>query len=135
MASQTLPVLNPRKNMFLTYLLIGLTILFTIIGQLLVKSGMNIVGGFPGQVKAFFPYLLKAFTNWKVVLGLVCAVVAAICWMGAVAKTDISFAYPFMALNIVLVLALSPLFFHESIKWTQWIGVAVVCIGLIITTR
>lgn len=121
--------------MAITYLLIALTILFTIIGQLLVKAGMNHVGGFPALAKAYPAYLLKAFTNWQVLLGLVCAVVASICWMGTMAKSEISFAYPFMALNIVLVLALSPIFFKETIKWTQWMGVVVVCLGLIITTR
>lgn len=121
--------------MAFTFVLIAFTILFTVSGQLLVKAGMQKVGGLPDQAKLFIPYLLKAFTNWKVLLGLICAVVAAICWMGALAKTDISFAYPFMALAIVLVLALSPLFFKENIKWTQWIGVAIVAVGLFITTR
>lgn len=121
--------------MAFTFVLIALTILFTVVGQLLVKAGMLKVGGFPNQAKAFLPYLLKALTNWKVLLGLICAVIAAICWMGALAKTDISFAYPFMALAIVLVLAVSPLFFKESIKWTQWMGVLIVAAGLFITTR
>jgi drug/metabolite transporter (DMT)-like permease len=132
---KVLPANQPRRNMASTYILIALTILFTVGGQLLVKAGMDKVGGFPSQVKSFLPYLWKAFTNWKVFLGLVFAIIASICWMGAVAKTDISFAYPFMALAIVLVLAFSPVLFKESIKWTQWVGVATVCIGLIITTR
>jgi drug/metabolite transporter (DMT)-like permease len=121
--------------MLTTYILIGLTILFTVGGQLLVKGGMTKVGAMPQQSKAIFSYVWKALTNWMVFLGLVFAVVAAICWMGAVSNTNISFAYPFMALAIVLVLAFSPVLFKESIKWTQWVGVAIVCIGLIVTTR
>ena len=39
-------------------------------------------------------------------------------------------AYPFMALAIVLVLALSPLVFGEQVPVIRWFGVLIVCIGL-----
>ncbi len=124
-----------KRNNMITFVLIGLTILFTVTGQLLVKSGMMKVGSFPTDVNAISRFLWKSVTNWKVILGLICAVVAALTWMGAVSTSNISFAYPFMALAIVLVLVLSPVLFHETIKWNNWVGVLVVCIGLIITTR
>jgi drug/metabolite transporter (DMT)-like permease len=67
--------------------------------------------------------------------GLFFAVIASIMWMNALSLSDISFAYPFMALAIVLVLALSPLVFKEFVPWTRWLGVIVVCIGLWIASR
>ncbi len=119
----------------MAYILIGLTILFTVGGQLLVKYGMTQVGKFPSSGSQILTFLWKALTNWKVFLGLLLAVFAAVAWMGAVSLSNISVAYPFMGLAIVLVLALSPIFFNESVRLTQWIGVLIVCTGLFITTR
>jgi len=117
------------------YIFIGLTILFTVCGQLLVKSASFEFGPFPKDLTGVFQFLIRAFTNIKLLTGLFCAVIASIMWMNALSLSDISFAYPFMALAIVLVLALSPFVFKEFIPWTRWLGVAVVCIGLWIASR
>ena len=117
------------------YIFIGLTILFTVCGQLLVKSASFEFGPFPKDLSMLIQFLIRAFTNIKLLAGLFCAVIASIMWMSALSLTDISFAYPFMGLAIVLVLALSPLVFKEIVPWTRWLGVAVVCIGLWIASR
>ena len=75
-------------------------------------------------------YLVSALTNASVFIGLGCAVVAALSWTIAVSRTDLSFAYPFMGLAIVLVLALSGVLFGESVIAGRWIGVVIVCVGL-----
>ena len=117
------------------YIFIGLTILFTVCGQLLVKSASFEFGPFPKDLTMLFQFLIRAFTNIKLLAGLFSAVIASIMWMSALSLTDISFAYPFMGLAIVLVLALSPLLFKEIVPWTRWLGVAVVCVGLWIASR
>lgn len=117
------------------YIFIALTILFTVCGQLLVKSASAQFGHIPGKITEIIPYLIRAFTNLKLVAGLGCAVIASIMWMSALSLVDISFAYPFMGLAIVLVLALSPLIFKETVPWTRWLGVLVVCLGLWITSK
>lgn len=119
----------------LVYAFIAGTILFTVLGQLSLKAGMIEVGAVPSDAKALVPFLWAAFTNWKVVFGLASAVMAAILWMGAVSRSDISFAYPFMALAIVLVLALSGVVFGEQVSLGRWLGVLVVCLGLVIAAR
>src|SRR5436305_5922095 len=92
-----------KRNM--SYLLIAATIAFTVAGQLLVKAGMMEVGSLPSRLDEAWGFMFHALINIKVVLGLTSAVVAALCWTAAVSVSDISFAYPFMALAIVLVLA------------------------------
>ena len=119
----------------MTYALIAATIGFTVAGQLLVKAGMLQVGSMPAEMQAIPAFLLQALTNLKVVGGLALAVAAALAWMGAVSLSDISFAYPFMALAIVLVLALSGVVFGETVPWTRWLGVLIVCLGLVVTAR
>jgi multidrug transporter EmrE-like cation transporter len=115
-------------------LFIVLTIAFTVAGQLLVKQGVlevGTVGGAGGLPRL----VLRAITNVKVVLGLALAVLAAISWLVALSRSDLSFAYPFMGLAIVLVLALSGLIFDERVPITRWLGLALVCAGLWLSSR
>jgi drug/metabolite transporter (DMT)-like permease len=119
----------------MSYILIAATIAFTVAGQLLVKAGMTEVGSLPASLGEVGSFVFQTLTNLKVVLGLASAVLAALCWTGAVSVSDISFAYPFMALAIVLVLALSGLLFRETVPLARWIGVGIVCVGLIVAAR
>ncbi len=124
-----------EKPKMTVYLFIGLTILFTVFGQLLVKSASADFGQLPGRLSEVLPFLISAFSNIKLLAGLGSAVIASIMWMIALSMSDISFAYPFMGLAIVLVLALSPLIFKEVVPWTRWLGVLIVCLGLWITSK
>ena len=124
-----------EKPKMTVYLFICLTILFTVFGQLLVKSASAEFGQLPGRLSEVLPFLIRAFTNIKLLAGLGSAVIASIMWMIALSMSDISFAYPFMGLAIVLVLALSPLIFKEVVPWTRWLGVLIVCLGLWITSK
>jgi drug/metabolite transporter (DMT)-like permease len=119
----------------LALVFIFLTVGFTVLGQILVKQGMLAVGKSPAAPAALPGFALAALTNVRVVLGLSCAVVAALAWIVAISHADLSFAYPFMGLAIVLVLALSPLIFGERILVMRWLGVLVVCAGLWIAAR
>ena len=124
-----------EKPKMTAYIFIALTILFTVCGQLLVKSASAEFGQVPARLSEVIPFLIKAFSNIKLLVGLGFAVIASITWMSALSMSDISFAYPFMGLAIVLVLALSPLIFKETVPWTRWLGVLVVCLGLWITSK
>jgi drug/metabolite transporter (DMT)-like permease len=96
---------------------------------------MSQVGPFPDQLVNLFSFVIRSLTNFKVISGLVLAFLAALAWIGTLSISDISFAYPFMGLAIVLVLTLSGLLFGEPLPITRWIGVAIVCLGLIIVAR
>ena len=112
-----------------------LTIVFTVFGQLLVKQGMREVSASLTPGAALAQLLGSALTNFKVILGLGSAVIAAMSWMVALSHSDLSFAYPFMGLPIVLVLALSGALLGEVVPVTRWLGVGIVCVGLLIAAR
>ena len=114
---------------------IGACVLFTVIGQLLIKYGMLQLGATSSEAKSLTLFYLKVLFHPAIFFGLFCAVLAALSWMGALAKCELSFAYPFMGLAIVLVMALTPLFFGENVSRSQWIGVGLVCAGLWMASR
>ncbi len=114
---------------------IFLTIAFTVTGQLLVKKGMLQVGASPGHLGLLPRFLWRAFTNIYVIIGLICAFLAALAWTVAISRTALSVAYPFISLGLVLVLAMSGVFFGETVPLNRWIGVVIVCIGIAIAAR
>ena len=116
-------------------LLIGSTIVLTVAGNLLIKAGMVEVGVLPDDLSEYPGFLFQALTNLKVILAMSLAFLAAVSWMGAISMTDISLAYPFMSLAVVLVLLLSGILFEEAVPLNRWIGVVIVCIGLIVASR
>ena len=116
-------------------LFIGATVILIVSGQLLLKAGVNGLEVELASLSDVPAFLLGLALNVKVVAGLFCAFAAAITWMIVLSKVDISFAYPFMALPIVAVLALSGVLFNEHVSIMRWIGVLVVCLGLILSAR
>lgn len=50
-------------------------------------------------------------------------------------KFDLSFAYPFMSLSFVLVLALSVLLFGETLTLGKVVGITFIIIGVFATAK
>ena len=130
--------MNSTKTAVSTILPIFTTSLLTVLGQLLVKVGMIEVisnSNRPVAPDKTARIILSTLTNVKVVAGLSCAVLAALSWLIVMSKCTLSFAYPFTALSLVLVIAMSGIVLKEPVPANRWIGVAIVCIGIIIASR
>jgi multidrug transporter EmrE-like cation transporter len=117
------------------YVYIFGTILFTIVGQLLLKWQMAKVGQLPNPLGAKLLFLLTCFINPFIIIGFVSALVASLCWMAAMTKFDLSYAYPFMSLSFVLVLVLSAFLFNEPITVYKILGLGLIVAGIIVGTR
>ena len=74
------------------------------------------------------------FNPW-IISGLGAGFLAMLCWLAAMTKFELSYAYPFMSLAFVLVLILSALLFHESVTITKILGLMFVVAGIIIASR
>lgn len=119
----------------MAYLCIALTILFTVYGQLVLKWQATLVmaGSAPGSGQ--LQYIFRMLTNMWVLSGLAAAFLASLCWMLAVSRLQLSKAYPFMALNFVLVgLAAVPLF-GEFFTWPKAVGLALIVLGIVLSSQ
>lgn len=109
------------------FLYIAGCIVFTILGQILVKKGAVELKG----VSSVYAYMLNIY----LITGISSAGLAAVSWIKALQYYDLSYAYPFMSLSFPCVALLSALVFGEVIKMNQWIGLAVLLAGLYIGSR
>jgi multidrug transporter EmrE-like cation transporter len=116
----------------MAYLCVVLTVVLTVVGQLLLKwQASSWVTS--GQRTGLWRYLLTMLANPWVLCGLTAAFGASLCWMLAVSKLPLHKAYPFMALNFVLVGWFSSRLFGEPYTVSQAVGAALIVLGVIVS--
>jgi len=120
---------------FHDHLYIFATIAFTVYGQLILKWRMVQLGEMPIASAEKFKFLITAVFDPAIFSGFVAAFLASLAWMAAMTKFELSYAYPFMSLNFVIVLVLSAWLLHEPLTMNKTIGILLIIVGTIIASR
>src|SRR4051812_25786235 len=113
------------------FLFIGLTLAFTVYGQLVMKSRAMSASSV-GDSK--LQYLAVMFTDVLVLSALAAGVLAAFFWMLALERPDIGFGYPFMALSFVLAPLAAAFLFNEPLTSGQTIGLLLIVAGVTVSS-
>lgn len=117
------------------YLFITGTVLLTVYGQIVIKWQVGQAGPMPASLDGRIGYLTHLLLNPWVISSLTAAFLAFLCWVGAMTKFQLSYAYPFTSASFALVLILSALLFQESITVAKILGLAFIIIGIVIASR
>jgi multidrug transporter EmrE-like cation transporter len=103
-------------------------------GQTMIKLGVS----HPGATDAtsnLGSLLFLILRSPYILLGLGLYGVGALAWIAVLARLDLSIAYPFLALNFVLVALVSYAALGESIPILRWMGILVICAGIFLVAR
>lgn len=117
----------------MAYVCVAMTVILTVYGQLVIKWRVGLAGAFPEEFAARAQFLLSLLANPWVASGLAAAVLAAMSWMVALTRLQLSHAYPFMGLAFAFVLLLSGVLLGESLTWQKVVGVALIAGGVILS--
>ncbi len=116
--------------------IIGISVILAALGQVLLKAGMSVrsvqvaaQSGTPVQ------FAIAVVTSWLVWVGLVVFGLSVLTWLVVLSKVEVSTAYPFAALGMVLTATLGYLAFGESMGITKIAGIALICMGVILVAR
>ena len=71
-----------------------------------------------------------AATNWQVLGGLALYALGAILWLLVLARSDVSFAYPFVALGFIITMVLGWAILGESLGAARLIGTLLIVAGV-----
>ena len=100
---------------------------------------MLLVGEQAGFLPADFSqkviFLTRLLLDPWVISGMMAAFLAGIFWLAALTKLELSYAYPFMSVAFVLVLIFSALLFHETVTAPKVLGMLLIIVGIIVTSR
>ncbi|MBI5699051.1 EamA family transporter [Candidatus Saganbacteria bacterium] len=115
------------------YLILVVSVLLAIVGQLLMKQGMNQFGRFP--IAQIIQNVIPMFLNPWVFAGLVAFGISSIFWLAVLSRLPLSLAYPMVSLAYVVVTFASIILFKEHVSLVRWIGVLVICSGVFLISR
>ena len=79
--------------------------------------------------------LLVPIEHPFILISLLTVVTGGILWIIAMSKFELSFIYPFMSINYVMIMVGSQLFLHESVSLVRYLAVIFIGIGLIFISR
>jgi len=111
------------------------TIVFTVYGQLIIKWQVAQAGILPVAITGKIWFLLRLLLNPWIISGIVITFLGGLCWMAAMTKFELSYAYPFMSLAFVLVLGLSVVLFQETLTFPKILGMILIIMGIFIGSR
>jgi len=111
------------------------TIIFTVYGQIVLKWRIISYGSLPLITSEKILFILKLFLDPYILSGFLSAFIAALFWMAAMTVYDISFAYPFMSLNFILVLFFGAYFFGDTVSFGKVLGLIMIVSGLVISVK
>lgn len=121
---------------YVTPALIGAAVVIGAGGQFLLKAGMDRAGRVESVAQALSPqYLMNAFSHWQVPVAIVLYALGAILWMAVLSRERVSFAYPFLGLTYLLVMAGGALLFREPIRPGGVIGTVLIAVGVVLVAR
>jgi multidrug transporter EmrE-like cation transporter len=116
----------------MSYVYVFLTVVLTVYGQLVIKWQVLAAGAFPEAPGEKMLFLARLLINPWIVSALAAALAAAVTWMAAMTKLDLSHAYPFLSTVFVLVPVASVLMFNEPVTTPKIVGLALIVAGIAI---
>lgn len=123
-----------REKMMQHWWLILLSVLCGVAGQTVIKIGVSQPGA-ADAAAGFIPLVAMILRSPMVLLGLVLYGLGALAWIAVLARMDLSVAYPFLALNFILVTISSQFLLGENVPGLRWVGVLIICSGILLVAR
>ena len=119
----------------MSYVYLGSSILLMVYCQLVIKWQVTGAGAFPEAFADKIWFLARLLVNPWVISALAAAFLAALSWMAALTRLELSHAYPIMSLSFVLVVLASAWLLHEPLTVAKVAGVALICAGVAIGSQ
>jgi drug/metabolite transporter (DMT)-like permease len=102
------------------------------VGDLMLKRGMSQ----NGAVQLTGPGIAHAFrltvTNETIWVGIVFLTGFMVSYMTVLSWADYSYVMPAGAFGYALLTLMAVLFLHESVSPRRWVGVALICVGVLL---
>ncbi len=106
---------------------IALPILLTSVGEFILKHQLNfLVGSMAGGIHIMNPGVL---------LALATITSGGILWVIAMSKYELSFLYPFMSINYLVIIVGSQLLLKEAVSPFRYLAMGLIVTGLIFISR
>ena len=101
-------------------------------GDLLLKRGMTQIGAVEISAAGLRHALFLTVTNGTIWLGIFFLAGFMISYMTVLSWADYSYVMPAGAFGYALLTLLAVVFLHEHVSPRRWIGVVLICVGVLL---
>ena len=114
---------------------LSVSIFMGVFAQLLMKYGMiNLkkTAGYHKHIVSIniIKILFIIFTDKFVAAGIVLYLISMFFWIKVLSKIDLSVAYPFVSIGIIITVILAALTLGESVPLMRWFGIFITLCGV-----
>jgi uncharacterized membrane protein len=102
------------------------------VGDLLLKRGMSTIGAVHFTASGLGHAFGLTVTNPIIWLGILFLMGFMICYMTVLSWADYSYVMPAGAFGYAVLTLLAVIFLHESVSPRRWVGVLLICIGVML---
>lgn len=111
------------------------TVVCTVYSQLIMRWRVTLAGPLPVEFMGRVEYVASLLFSPWILSAILATFMAGVSWMLAMTKFELSYAYPFVSLNFILVIFAGFLLFNEALTAPRIIGSALVIVGILILAR
>jgi uncharacterized membrane protein len=116
-----------------TYLLISLMVIFGPLGNVLLGKGMKRIGTVSiGTIAGAVDLLSRVLTSGTIWLGIGSLITFFVAYMLVLSWADYSYVQPASSVAYGMVALLSHFMLHEVVTPTRWVGVLIICVGVLV---
>jgi drug/metabolite transporter (DMT)-like permease len=122
--------------MLKTLIVMLLAITAGAVGDIFLTQGMRDSGDISAMgVRQIVDTVIKALTNWRLILGTAMQAVYFGLWLAVLSWEDLSVALPMQALSYIVVAFLAQWYLGEQVTPLRWAGISLVCVGVMMITK
>ncbi len=115
---------------------LGISILVLTVAQILLKKGALNLKNLTFSISSFVNIILSLFQNKMLFLATILFAVSFVFYVFALSKIQLSIAQPLSAtLSLILVLIGSWMFLGEKINTSQFLGIALMMVGIFLVFK
>ena len=101
-------------------------------GDLMLKRGMTKIGAVQISASGLQHALLATITNGTIWIGIFFLTGFMLSYMTVLSWADYSYVMPAGAFGYALLTLLAVVFLHEHVSSRRWIGVVLICVGVLL---
>jgi drug/metabolite transporter (DMT)-like permease len=124
-----------EENKLMLIGLILVSVALAAAAQLTLKHGVNQAFPSPSAFKLDGSSIRSMVATPSVWIGIALFGFSAIAWVAVLSRTTLSFAYPFVSLTYVIILAVDRFVLDQSVPALRWGGVVLIMSGIVLVSR
>ena len=110
-------------------------VLLNAIAQLLLKAGAGTLAGVELRAGNALLIATRMLSSMPIIAGLACYVLSVVVWILALARVEVSVAYPMLSIGYVVNAVAAWWLFGENLSGARLAGIGVILVGVWLVAR